>query len=458
MKDSLEKVAIIGSGAAGLVAAKEMLQVGLQVTVYEQHPHLGGVWQYTPGQSIMYGSLRTNLPKEIMAYDHQHPFKSTRFNPTTGNEEEVPSFITYIEVMQYLEDFANQYHLFDHIKFGREVVTISYNDDNNHNGLQHRWKVITRCATTNNGTLSSSSGHDHQSTELYEDYFDAIIVCNGHFNIPHIPTIPGYHEYFQGERYHSIDYERIKPMLTKRKILIVGTKSSGTDMARELSQQEGNEIIVSDRNYSSSQPFQCFDNITIYPSIASFDIDGKTVHFQNKTSSSDVDTILWCTGFQYDYPFLSSSLTSSVVHVENHKRLRPLYQHLFAIEDNTLSFIGLPFTVVPFIIFALQSKWIAKVYSRQVSLPSKSEQYSWLEKEEDSLRSFGLFDEKYHFMGAGKQWKYDRFLVETANLNDPLLSSYITACEQIYDDTVIRRPQYTGAADTYRSREYRFNQ
>lgn len=77
------KVAVIGAGAAGLAAAKELLREGHTVTVFEQLPDLGGVWRFDerteldplgvdPSRSIvhssMYRSLRTNLPREVMGY------------------------------------------------------------------------------------------------------------------------------------------------------------------------------------------------------------------------------------------------------------------------------------------------------------------------------------------------------------------------------------------------------
>ncbi len=98
--------AVIGAGAAGLVAARELLREGHKVTVFEQGSRVGGVWVYTeeiekddllgrdPNRlkvcrlfwqaaalsnaaraslghqvhSSMYSGLRTNLPREIMSY------------------------------------------------------------------------------------------------------------------------------------------------------------------------------------------------------------------------------------------------------------------------------------------------------------------------------------------------------------------------------------------------------
>ena len=39
--------AVIGAGAAGLVAARELIAEGHQVTVFEKGSQTGGVWVYT---------------------------------------------------------------------------------------------------------------------------------------------------------------------------------------------------------------------------------------------------------------------------------------------------------------------------------------------------------------------------------------------------------------------------
>ena len=38
--------AVIGAGAAGLVATRELLREGHKVTVFEQNDNLGGIWNY----------------------------------------------------------------------------------------------------------------------------------------------------------------------------------------------------------------------------------------------------------------------------------------------------------------------------------------------------------------------------------------------------------------------------
>ena len=60
---------IIGAGPSGLVAAKEYLKYGNHVTIIESENNIGGLWYYESSRSSMYESLRTNLPREIMAFN-----------------------------------------------------------------------------------------------------------------------------------------------------------------------------------------------------------------------------------------------------------------------------------------------------------------------------------------------------------------------------------------------------
>lgn len=67
-----KRVAVVGAGAAGLAACRRLRDAGLSVKVLEKSGHVGGVWKYSP-EGVVYKSLVTNLPKEIMAFP-DHPF------------------------------------------------------------------------------------------------------------------------------------------------------------------------------------------------------------------------------------------------------------------------------------------------------------------------------------------------------------------------------------------------
>ena len=60
-------VAVIGSGAGGLTAARHPLEVGHRVTMYESGPCVGGSWVYDHdnGLSVVCDSLTINSEPKI---------------------------------------------------------------------------------------------------------------------------------------------------------------------------------------------------------------------------------------------------------------------------------------------------------------------------------------------------------------------------------------------------------
>ena len=104
------------------------------------------------------------------------------------------------------------------------------------------------------------------------------------------------------------------------------------------------------------------------PSIAGIDTDG-TVHFVNGESRV-VDDIILCTGYQYNFPFLSND---SGITVEAGKRVKHLYKHTFNIEHPSVVFVGLNYPVVPFPFFDVQVRFILSVLTGQTQLPSRED-------------------------------------------------------------------------------------
>ena len=123
------KVAVIGAGAAGLVTARELIRAGHDVTVFEQGDEVGGTWIYRSesepdplGQtgervhSSMYASLRTNLPRDVMA------FMDYTFDSAGGGDDDWPRYPGHREVLQYLRRFAEAFSVHQLIRFDTRVV------------------------------------------------------------------------------------------------------------------------------------------------------------------------------------------------------------------------------------------------------------------------------------------------------------------------------------------------
>jgi len=63
---ALKTAAIIAAGASGLVAAKVLLENGFDVTLFERHKTLGGVW--SPDGA--YVNLKTQIVAHFLEYSN----------------------------------------------------------------------------------------------------------------------------------------------------------------------------------------------------------------------------------------------------------------------------------------------------------------------------------------------------------------------------------------------------
>jgi thioredoxin reductase len=489
-----QRIAIVGAGAAGLVAGQVLTTAGFEVSVFEESSDIGGVWRTKPGNA-MYQSLRTNLPKEIMAINAENPFEESISSSFIG-----PEIVT-----EYLETFAKKYSLHSKVSFNHKVISIQKQN------LSNLWEII--CET------------EQLKEEIY--FFDAVLVCNGHFSLPSVPSIKGLTENFSGRLFHSKDYDRLKSegIFRSKKILVIGSRSSGTDIARELSHSSLNNVVyVSDRNYfpSSSEKTvyetQDLRKLIYFPEVKECLADHSLL-FSNDSRllQEEIDIIIFCTGYLYDYPFFPVNTDGSSFPVrleDNHRRLTPLYQLMISIEDPSLVFLGLPFLVIPFPLFFYQALYIAALYLNLLpSFPCKEKQFELLasyeknylgKKEADQETSSNsnsnsssrsekeskilYYTGNYHYLGSQQFVYYQTLVQEVFHAilsrldSDPLpktehkeeyynsLSnaiskeslellfqrelSYISLIEELYYDNIDHRPSFVGESDSYRERRY----
>jgi len=127
------RLAVVGAGAAGLVAARELRREGHSPVVFERAASVGGTWLYDAApatsdplaagaaHSSLYASLRTNLPREVMGF-LDFPFASSAAEAGGGGDTR--RFPGHDEVLRYLEEFARRFDLYGLVRFGTEVVRV----------------------------------------------------------------------------------------------------------------------------------------------------------------------------------------------------------------------------------------------------------------------------------------------------------------------------------------------
>ena len=80
-------------------------------------------------------------------------------------------------------------------------------------------------------------------------------------------------------------------------------------------------------------------------------------------------------GYHYTARFLSDSIVDT-----SNSHVRPVYEHLIHPRfKEALTFIGLPYKIVPFPQFELQAKLVARLLSGRAQLPSDEEMSEWME-------------------------------------------------------------------------------
>ncbi|KAF0928667.1 hypothetical protein E2562_006099 [Oryza meyeriana var. granulata] len=344
-------VAVVGAGAAGLVAARELLREGHAVTVFERSARIGGTWAYDPRSDpdplgpepaapgavhgSLYASLRTNLPRELMGFSGF----ALAGRVFAGDPRTFPG---HREVLAFLHAFAVESGVDGRVRLRSEVVRVGPLD-----GQGERWTVAWRV----------------EAGEVVEEVFDAVVVCNGHCTVPQVPKLRGICNW-QGKQMHSHNYRTPEPF-QDQVVVVVGLGASGVDIAREISNVAKEVHIASRYTEDRLGKVDIYQNVWLHSEVDYIQDDGQ-VRF-SEGSAVAADTILYCTGYHYHFPFLDvEGLTV------DDNRVGPLYKHVFPPKHApNLSFVGLPNKTIIFQSFELESRWVARALSGRAALLSE---------------------------------------------------------------------------------------
>ena len=374
--------AVIGAGAAGLVCARELARQNIEVTIFEKSSQVGGVWVYEPEvddditgvdptstvHSSLYDSLRTNLPRDLMAFSDYY------FDSTGGGEDTWPRYPHHSKVLEYLERFAVDHDLTKTMRLGTTVTRLKPSPEERGDDANRRpqWLVESEDAGGN----------------FSREAFDAVAVCNGHYSKPRVPILPGM-ESFPGYVIHSHNYRR-PDEFKNMKVAVWGTAASGADIAREIAS-------VATEVYWCGNAFELptrsgGQGIDLYPSPVS--CSGSRIIFNDQVCLDGVDAFVYCTGYEFNFPFLEKNIVS----VEDNW-VHPLYLDLVSTRFENLAFIGLPYLVIPFRLFEMQSRWFASGIAGEMRMPHQQEMMHAYEASRQKLIKKGVPKHHYHRLG-----------------------------------------------------------
>ena len=176
------RVAVIGAGPGGLVAAKHAIGAGFEVSVFEASDDLGGQWNTAAVHSGIWPGMRTNTSRAMTAFsDHAQPL-TYELHPFAE------------QIHDYLRSYAAAFGVTDRIRLGARV-----------SDLRPAWR-------------------------LDGEPFDAVIVASGRFRVP---IRPAGLEAFTGEVLHAFDYPGVDHFRNRR-VLVYGNGVSGHEIASDL--------------------------------------------------------------------------------------------------------------------------------------------------------------------------------------------------------------------------------
>ncbi|DBA84429.1 TPA: hypothetical protein ACH3X1_006062 [Trebouxia sp. C0004] len=560
-------VAVIGAGAAGLVATRELLREGHRVTAFEQNDNVGGIWDYqeecetedllgrNPNRrhvhSSMYSSLRTNLPRQIMSFS-DFPFIPEVMGDQSHDSRRFPS---HTEVQAWLEVFAARFQLRQYIRFNSQIVSLrpitSAAVESNSElpaslNTVPRWKLIAQTVTVkqaaqraeqaphateangaknqaepadpaasqpiaDNDSLAADVGasleaspkpaeaddiashhpdsnrfhfrhcgkqkcsrHDSTSNSCSSRFsdqhahahsshtqsgseqqgsaesrrtaesqsgpsgcteydFDAVLVCVGNYHQPNLPEIKGMDD-FEGLQMHAHNY-RSSSIFAGMLVIVVGASFSGEELARAIA-DVASQVFHSARSFQQSTPRDTITRVAMLTELSSAGI----ASFQDGTQIANIDAVVYCTGYQYAYPFLEGTgLVTS-----HDMRVDPLWQHIFPPNvAPTLSFVGLIWKSLRNPQFELQSKLVARVLSGRAQLPSRPQMVQDVADFYQKLIDCGVPVRYTHNQAdimPVNQWAYNAKLAEICGPDVPKQPDWLQALYAATSVHILGRP------------------
>lgn len=194
----MPKIAIIGSGPGGLVAAKYLKNEGFDVVLFELGESLGGQWASNRRYSGVWPAMHTNTSRIMTAFsDLEH----------TGPEPVYPHNQT---IHAYLHRYAEKFGINTHIRLKTRVREISRNP-------------------SGEGWLIGFTGADGT---LHQESYSRVIVATGRCLRPRMPLELGLNR-FQGKVSHAFQYAGAEPY-AGQKVLVIGCSISALEIASEL--------------------------------------------------------------------------------------------------------------------------------------------------------------------------------------------------------------------------------
>ena len=198
------RVAVIGAGMSGILAAHRLEQAGIDHVVFEKNPAIGGTWFENT-----YPGCRVDVMNHVYCYS----FMQKHDWPQYHSSQDV--------LLDYFTSCAETWHVPDRVRFDTEVTAAVYDD------------------VTCTWTLELDTPDGDQTLEA-----NVVISAVGQLNRPKFPDIDG-RDSFEGDWFHSARWNHELDLDAKR-VAVIGTGCSATQFIPHVAEQ-ASELTVFQR-------------------------------------------------------------------------------------------------------------------------------------------------------------------------------------------------------------------
>jgi 4-hydroxyacetophenone monooxygenase len=197
------RMAVIGAGMSGLVAAHRLHQAGVEVVVLEKNDDVGGTWLENS-----YPGCRVDVSNLFYCYSF-------------AQRDDWPQHFSTQEVLlDYFRGVADDHGLRPLIRFRTEVQAAELDE------ASMTWRLRLREADGTESTLD----------------VDGVVSGVGQLNRPNVPDLPGA-ETFAGPAFHSARWDHDMD-LRGRRVVVIGTGASAAQFIPEIAEDAAHLTIL----------------------------------------------------------------------------------------------------------------------------------------------------------------------------------------------------------------------
>src|SRR5580704_3481784 len=206
------EVIVIGAGVAGIYQIKRLADLGMDATVLDAAPDLGGTWYWNRYPGCRFDSE---------SYTYGFSFSKELLNEWHWKER----FSSQPENLRYLNHVADKFDLRKYMQFNCKVESAHFDEAND------LWR------------LKIADGHELTSRFL--------LMTVGLLSIPTPPRLKGM-ETFKGRSFHTFNWPHEPVELAGKKVAVIGTGATGIQVIAEIADKVGDLTVFQRRpNWAS---------------------------------------------------------------------------------------------------------------------------------------------------------------------------------------------------------------